>query len=245
MAFSHGTSGRIWMDGFASSCSLNEVTVEGEIDVAETTTLCQTAKTYIPGLQDATIEMAGFFDSNTISPTTTFEFFLNARRRTTFPISFFPEGGGTIGDPAYLLNGFLTTYSVETTVEDAAMVELEWQSSNGLLGGKVLTIDGARTATDADGEGSIDNLVSSANGGLALLSVSAASGTTPTLDVKLEHSSDGSSWADVTGGAFTQQNAVNGELISFSGTINRHVRAVWTIAGGTPSFTFNVSFRRN
>jgi hypothetical protein len=40
--------------------------------------------------------------------------------------------------------------------------------------------------------------------GLAILSASAGTGTTPTLDVKLQHSDDNVTFADVTNGAFTQ-----------------------------------------
>lgn len=247
MVFTHGTNARIWMDGFAASVYLEDVSADGKIDKAETSTLSDTAKTYIPGLEDGTIKMKGFFDVNTVSPTSTFEAFLNTHRRTSFPVTYFPNGGLTISSPAVIFTGFLMNYQIDASVKDAVQGKVEYQSSTGLQAAKVLTVDGARTATDADGEGRIDGLAGSANGAIAVLSVSRVLGTLPTLDVKLQHSTDDSVWVDIPSGAFAQKTAVTGvtaQYLSIPGTINRYVRAVWTIAGTTPSFTFNIALRR-
>lgn len=247
MSFTHGTNGRIWMDGFAASVYLDDVSMNGKTDTAETTTLSKTAKEYIPGLDMSTVKLKGFFDSNTVSPSSTFEGFLNARRRTIYTTTFFPEGGDTINDPAYLLNGFMTDYAVDAQVKDAVTLKMEYQTNSGLQYGRVLTVDGTRTTTDADGEGRIDGVASSANGAVAILSTSAVLGTLPTLDVKLQHSTNDSVWTDIASGAFSQQTAVTGvkgNYLTVPGTINRYVRAVWTVGGTLPSFTFNVAFRR-
>ena len=45
---------------------------------------------------------------------------------------------------------------------------------------------------------------------LVVLNASAGTGTTPTLDVKLQHSDDNSTFADVTGAAFTRVTEVAG-----------------------------------
>jgi hypothetical protein len=82
---------------------------------------------------------------------------------------------------------------------------------------------------------------------LVVLNASAGTGTTPTLDVKLQHSDDNSTYADVTGGAFTQVTDVAGSAgvqvkkINVS-DLKRYVRVIGTIAGTTPSFDFAVEF---
>lgn len=247
MVFTHGTNARLYMDGFAASVYLEDINADGKIDKAETTTISNIAKTYIPGLEDGTIKMKGFFDVNTVTPASTFEAFLNARRRTTFPVTYHPSGGLAINSPAYIFNGFLVNYQIDASVKDAVQGKVDYQSSTGLLPGRVLTVQGTRIATDADGEGRIDGLAGSALGAVAVLSVSAVLGTLPTLDVKLQHSTDDSVWVDIPSGAFGQKTAVTGvtgQYLSIPGTINRYVRAVWSIGGTTPSFTFNVAFRR-
>jgi hypothetical protein len=71
-----------------------------------------------------------------------------------------------------------------------------------------------------------------------LLDVTAASGTTPTLDVAIQTSKDNSTWRAVA--AFAQKTTTGTELKSFTG-LDRFVRAVFTIGGTTPSFTASVT----
>ena len=65
----------------------------------------------------------------------------------------------------------------------------------------------------------------------------AATGTTPTLDTKLEESNDNSSWTTVTGTATTQLTAAG--TTSSNGRITKqYVRVTTTIGGTTPAITY-------
>lgn len=84
-----------------------------------------------------------------------------------------------------------------------------------------------------------------------LLNASAASaGTTPTLNVKLQHSDTTTSgdFTDVTGAAFTQVTDVAGtaglqELLVNVSNLKRYLRVIGTIGGTTtPTFDFSVEF---
>lgn len=71
--------------------------------------------------------------------------------------------------------------------------------------------------------------------------VTAAGGTTPTLDVSLEQSANGSSgWAAVTGSALTQLTAA-GNRIGFAAPTQPYVRVVAAIGGTTPTITGTVA----
>lgn len=71
--------------------------------------------------------------------------------------------------------------------------------------------------------------------------VTAASGTTPSLTVKLQDSLDGGvSWADITGATTASLTTTGNSTIRVTAPIGDMVRAVWTITGTTPSFTFTV-----
>jgi hypothetical protein len=72
------------------------------------------------------------------------------------------------------------------------------------------------------------------------LNVTAASGTTPTLDVVLEDSVDGSNFNAITGGTFTQFTATGRQAIDITAPFTDNIRARWTVGGTTPSFTFSV-----
>ncbi len=71
------------------------------------------------------------------------------------------------------------------------------------------------------------------------LDVTAASGTTPTLNVIVETRTSAGT-ARTVGAAFTQATAVSSERKSFVG-LGDEYRVRWTIAGTTPSFTFSVT----
>lgn len=73
----------------------------------------------------------------------------------------------------------------------------------------------------------------------ALVNVTAASGTTPSMVVTLEGSVDGTVFFPLaTGAALT---AVNKQTLTFNaGAMPAFVRVSWAITGTTPSFTFTV-----
>jgi hypothetical protein len=53
------------------------------------------------------------------------------------------------------------------------------------------------------------------------------------VDTKLQHSTDNSVWADVSGGAVNNLSATHASgSVSVSGTINRYTRAVVVVTGG-------------
>jgi len=79
---------------------------------------------------------------------------------------------------------------------------------------------------------------------IVILDSEAGSGTSPTLNVKLQDSADNSSWADITGKTFTEvTNAAAGfEKISINtNDVRRYVRAVGTLGGTSPVFVYGVS----
>ena len=121
--------------------------------------------------------------------------------------------------------------------EDGSRYELRMTASAGagadsatltLIPSAVFTATGNGAAVDSAG----------ADGGVFKLDVTAASGTTPTLDVKIQVLAfDGTTWLDVA--TFAQKTGVASEFKSVSLT-GRKVRAIYTIGGTTPSFTFSV-----
>jgi hypothetical protein len=75
---------------------------------------------------------------------------------------------------------------------------------------------------------------------VAVLDVLAASGTSPTLDVKIQESADGSTWSDLI--TFTQKTGVGREEKSaVPDNAKPYKRVSYTIGGTNPSFTFDVA----
>lgn len=95
----------------------------------------------------------------------------------------------------------------------------------------------ARTATGNSGVLSGFNPVASIR---AQLNVTAASGTTPTLDVTIEDTLDGTTFQTV--GTFAQKTGTGREVIDIAAPFANRLRIVWTIGGTSPSFTFQVDW---
>lgn len=75
----------------------------------------------------------------------------------------------------------------------------------------------------------------------AQLNVTAASGTSPTLNALIEDSVDGgATWNTI--GTFAQRTAAGREVINITTPFGTQLRVRWTIAGTTPSFTFAVDW---
>ncbi len=112
---------------------------------------------------------------------------------------------------------------------------------NGVLTANALHPTAARTATT---NGSAVDVRSQKGIAAIILDSAAGTGTTPTMDVKIQDSANGSTgWADISGATFAQvtttasQQKIGVDLDASRG----YIRAVATIAGTTPSFTFSVT----
>jgi hypothetical protein len=63
-------------------------------------------------------------------------------------------------------------------------------------------------------------------------------GTSPTLNVVVEDTLDGTNWNTI--GTFAQKIAAGREVINVTTPFDRRTRARWDLGGTSPSFTFSV-----
>lgn len=93
------------------------------------------------------------------------------------------------------------------------------------------TATGTGTAFDTEGATSI----------IGSLNVTAAAGTSPTLDLTLETTADGgTTW--YTAASFPQQTGTTATPVArVCGPVGSKCRWKWTIGGTSPSFTFTVT----
>jgi len=96
-----------------------------------------------------------------------------------------------------------------------------------------------QTAT-ATVSGSGGDLLAGDSRCFAIQQVGTVSGTSPTLDGKIQESNDNATWSDIAGAVFTTVTASNNyQAITFERT-KRYVRYVGTIGGTAPSFPLAV-----
>ncbi len=70
------------------------------------------------------------------------------------------------------------------------------------------------------------------------LDVTAASGTSPTLNVVVEDTLDGATWNTIA--TFAQRVAAGREVVNVTAPFSERIRVRWTVGGTSPSFTFGV-----
>lgn len=104
------------------------------------------------------------------------------------------------------------------------------------LTAKNVVAPAAKTTTFTSGSINLQQFIETAK---LVLEVGTVSGTTPTLDVKVQDSADNSSFADVTGLAFTQVTASTNSqaLLLDTRALRQYIQLVCTIGGTTPSFS--------
>ena len=154
--------------------------------------------------------------------------------------SAFPGNATTIGAAGVILpDGSIKTIDEPLKVGNLVMVQFEMQA-NGKPGLMARLLHPKGTESSTNSSTSYDNGASSANGGLANLHVTAVTGANPAT-IKVQHSTDNSTWADLV--TFTSVSAAVAQSIQVAGTVNRYLRANFTI-GATSSDTFVLSFAR-
>ncbi len=96
----------------------------------------------------------------------------------------------------------------------------------------------AETAESTSTNGSANDIGSLPEASLAWLSVSAATGDAPTLDVAIDGSHDGESWTEVA--CFAQATASGRQFVPVGPQSYRTYRYRSTLGGDTPVFTYSV-----
>ena len=134
MAFVHGKDSVFKLDNSGGSLTdisayVNSVDMPQTVDVAETTVLGKDNKTYIVGLKDATISLAGLWDS-----TADAIFGAVLGQSATLSFEYSPEGT-TSGNVKYTGEAILTSYSKNSPVGDVVTYSADLQVSDAVTRG--------------------------------------------------------------------------------------------------------------
>lgn len=236
MAFKHGKDTKVFLGNTEYSSYINGVDLSRTADVAESTVFGKDNKTYIVGQKDGVASATGFWDSTMDAQLSTM---LGQASNTLLLIG---TGGVSATDRCSFGNIKETTYGESSPVGDIVAFSVDFQSDNGLYNGEVL--ENATYTATASGTAR-DNSVATGNGGAGFLIVTAKSGTSPTADIKITHSADNSTYADLV--TFTQATNTTSEIVQVAKgtTVNRYLKVEATIGGSTPSFSAIIGFGRN
>ena len=239
MAFVNSNQTRLIYGTNPLAAYLKSATPAFAADMLDTTTLADTSKVYAVGLTEYMLNVDGLFDSTTTAGDVWANITADIAAGTTEPVSVASEGFA-VGNSVWVLPVKVATYEVGGSVADLVTFTMSMQAAIAPAVGRSLSDLTAYTAT-TNGT-SVDNAAASSNGAVANLHVTARSGTSPTLAVTIQHSTNNSTWTTLA--TFTTATAVTSETVTVAGTVNRYTRAVFTVGGTSPSFTAQVSLAR-
>ncbi|WP_433114292.1 hypothetical protein [Micromonospora sp. CA-246542] len=217
-------SGRV--SGWSTTQSRSYGSVTGLLDDGER---------FVPGLLSGSMTVSGTFDSD---PDTLYDKVAAAAGVDNGALITVLPDGFTVGKPALMAVADLSEFDVPASVSEAVTLSVTATADEAVELGVVL--HGLQAETAGGNSSSVNNLASTANGGVAALHVSAFSGLTG-LTVKVQHSTDGSVWVDLM--TFTAATGKTSERKTVAGTVNQYTRALWTVTG-TGSATFALAFAR-
>ena len=215
MAFKHGKDTKVFLDELEVSSYLNNADTTRTVDVAESTTFGKSNKTFIVGAKDGTVALTGFYDATVDSP------LQSSLGSATDKIVAIGIDGLDANDHTTFGKGNITNYGISSPVGDIVAFSVDYQADEGLFSGKVL--ENATYTATASGTAR-DNSSSTTNGGGAFIIASSVSGSSPTLDAKITHSADNSTYADLV--TFTQLTSAGAEVKSVAKgtTVNRYLK---------------------
>lgn len=138
MAFVHGKGTVFKIDNAAGTLQtltayLDNVELNHSVDTAETTTMGAEAKTYLSGQSDATMSIAGKYDSTAATgPDVVLQGLVGLETTSTFEIG--PEGS-TAAKVKYSGECFMTGYTVSAPVGDVVSFTADFQVTGAVTKG--------------------------------------------------------------------------------------------------------------
>ena len=236
--FAHGKNVNVFVNEYDFSTYFNDVSASSMVETAEVSAFGSSAKEYIVGLTDGTVSLSGMFDGTATGTDVVFSAVLGSTTKQNVIVA---PSGHSNGASAIMLEADDTSYEVSGAVADVVQTSAEFQSSDGVEHGKILSSGSAISAT---GNGtSVDNAASSANGGVGFVSVPTNT-RNGNITVKVQQSADNSTFTDLITFTVVSSTQKTFQRVEVTGTVARYLRVNYTVAGSTGSATPVVAFAR-
>jgi hypothetical protein len=237
--FRHGKNVKVFVDEFDFSSYFNDVSASTTVETAETSTFGSSAKEYISGLKDGTVSLSGLFESTADEGTD--DYFSTVLGGATKQKVIVATEGHALDGRAVMLESDATSYEVSGAIADVVQASAEFQSTEGVEHGVILS-SGATVTSTGNGSSS-DNGASTANGGVGYVSVPVNT-RNGNVTIKIQQSADNSTFTDLVTFTVVSSATKTSERVEVTGTVARYLRVSYTVAGSTGSATPIVAFSR-
>lgn len=250
--FRHGSGG---IRVLVASLDLSNLFANHEVEASVATHDVTTYRTstggvskdrrYVPGLRTSSVKLEGFTDASTDA--TDFDISLGSTSKIAWTLG--PEAD-TLGQVAVLITADTVKYDRSAPADGVIESKLELTPSQRRQGVWLHAL-AAETSTGADTGVTIPRstagaVATSTRGGVAHLHVTAIStASTTSATIKVQHSSDGASWADLI--TFTASTAIGVQRSTVAGSVKERVRGIRSAltGSGSKSITYALAFARH
>ena len=235
----HGKDTVVLHNQYNITSSLDSTSIDRTIAVLDTSVFGQDSRTYTPGQKDGTISVEGFADPAAVGIDSILSGTFGSTA-TYVTVSL----GQTAGSNAYLIDSIENQYTTTSSVTDLVRISGEYQTAQDGICAGVLLLPVTTATTTATGA-SYDRSAVEITGSVGYCHVTAASGTSPTLDVSIQIDDNSGFTSPTTLLTFSQVGPINVMRIESTTTVvaaDQYVRAAYTLGGTDPSFTFAVAW---
>jgi hypothetical protein len=234
----HGKDTVFLHDQYNLTSSLDSASIDRSIAVLDTTVFGLDSRTYTPGQKDGSISVEGFADPAAAGIDTILTNSFGSAS-TVVTVSL----GQTAGSNAYLMDAIENQYATTSSVTELVRITGEYTAAQDGVDAGVLLLP-VTTATASANGATYDrgSGVTTSSGAVAILHVTAVSGTSPTLDMTVQTDDNSSFTSPLSLITFVQSTAITSQRIETALSTQQYVRLNYTIGGTDPSFTFAVSF---
>lgn len=253
MTFRHGSRTAVLFDIYDISAYMNSAQVASSIGTSETTTYGAVgdAKTYVTGLRDSTVSLAGLWDGDTGALDEIMTTSIASDTDANFLVA--EDLGLVVGNRCIFGQSNRTKYSTDSPVADVVKISLDLQTDAELGRGVVLHNASATSGGIGTVNGTaVDNAASTANGGTGVVFMTTNTRTAQLSLVKIQHSADNSTWADLVSFTNIPPNSTTPlsplrsqrAVVASGTTVNRYLRATYTGTGSNGAYGISFAFAR-
>lgn len=216
-------------NGYSLAEALKSFSPSADSDEIDATVLANDFRTYEQGFKSGSLSASGVFDSDTVEADKIHDILSAAFRDGSDVIVLASYGQVATGATAIMLRAIETKYSVDIPLGQLILSNAEMRAEDGLQFGVFLLHEQIDEGT-VNGS-SVDNGAATTNGGVFQVHLQNDDATD--VDVKLQHSSNNSTWVDLaTVNDLSDPHTAGIAVVAPGTTVNRYTRAVAVITGG-------------
>lgn len=222
--------------GYDFSPFFNDVSTNMAIEASETTTFLQNGtKTYIPGIKEGAMTLAGFYDGTVSGVDAIFQTALT--NSGDEGVAVWPGGGLTENERCFMAQVIETKYDLKSPVNGVVAADMDLQADGGVWrghGSYYPSASASGSSTPYTGKpASASGTASTSRGGLLLLGFMPTSGS-GTWSLTFQHSQDNSAWTTLA-----TVSSPGAQIVVIPGTIYQYTQLAWTLTGtGTASIFY-------